>query len=320
MRARVSLRDGEPEDRRGAFGVRAGALKAWGRRIPFARWLGQPLAQFCLIGAAIFAVYSLVGRPETAPNEIRIGASELRWLGEVWQGQFGRPATAEELRAAVDAYEVEEMRYREALALGLDRDDTVVRRRLAQKYDFLMGSQAGAADPTEAQLRETFEKAPERFSAPALTSFCQVYFGEGEAGLLRARAAVEELPAGAAGEAGALVAGGARLPFPRCYETAAPVEVARDFGSVFSGLLDKLPASAWQGPVESGYGFHAVLVTGRTPGRPLSFDEARPQVDEVWRAEAARQARETDERTLRKRYRIVVDEAALHAMTGGADR
>lgn len=313
-------RDAEPEGGpRRTSGPYPGFLR-WPRtvRIPLTRWLGQPLAQFCLIGAAIFAVYSLVGTRETSPTEIRVGAPELRWLNEVWRGQFGRPPNAGELRAAVQAYEAEEMRYREALALGLDRDDTIIRRRLAQKYDFLMGVQGPSVDPTEAELRAAYEKAPGRYTAPVSTSFCQVYFGGGDPGLLRARAAVAAIPAGVGGSPGAVGEGNGGLPLPRCYQSAAPVDVMRDLGSLFSGLLEKLPEGSWQGPVESGYGFHAVLVTGRTQGRPLSFDEARPQVDADWRAEATRQAREKAENDLRQRYRIVVDEGALRALTPGA--
>lgn len=277
----------------------------------------RPLVQFTLIGAAIFGVYSLSSRHETAPTEIHVGATELRWLHDVWQGQFGRPPNADEMRAAVKVYEDEEMRYREALALGLDRDDTIVRRRMAQKYDFLLGSQANEAVPTEAQLRAVFDRAPGRYTSPALSSFCQVYFGEGAAGITRAKAAVAALTPAARADPAALAQAPGPLPYPRCYQGASAVDVARDFGALFAETLGKLPAGAWQGPVESGYGFHAVLLGGRTPGTPLTFDQARRTVEADWRAQTTREARDRQDSDLHKRYRITVDEGALRALTGG---
>ena len=280
-----------------------------------ARLLRQPLLQFTVIGAVIFGVYSLVSHGETAPTEIRVGATELRWLHDVWQGQFGRPPSPEELRAAVKSYEDEEMRYREALALGLDRDDTIVRRRLAQKYDFLLGSQVSDATPTEAQLRAVYDKAHGRYVGPPATRFCQVYFGQGAEGFRRARAAVADLPPQALGDSEAVAQGPGALPYPRCYKAASPEDVARDFGDLFVGLLGKVPVGRWQGPVESGYGFHAVIVESRTPGKPLTFEAARRDVEADWRAQTVQAAHDEEQRGLLKRYHVTVDEAALAALT-----
>jgi peptidyl-prolyl cis-trans isomerase C len=281
------------------------------------RLSGQPLVQFLVIGAAIFGFYTVVARPDTAPTEIRVGATELRWLQNVWQGQFGRRPSIDEMRAAVKVYEDEEMRYREAQALGLDRDDTIVRRRMAQKYDFLMGSQATEAAPTETELRALFAKTPARYTAPPTFRFCQVYFGEGASGLKAAGAAVARLPAAAAGDEAAIAAGNRPIPFPRCYDGASRADVLRDFGTAFADVLGRLPVGTWQGPVESGYGFHAVLLATRTPGRPLSFAEAARALDADWRVQATRAARERQDRELRRRYTISVDEKALRALVAG---
>jgi hypothetical protein len=277
--------------------------------------LRQPLGQFLLAGSLICVVFALVARPEPAQTTIQVGAAELKWLYEVWQGQFGRAPTYDELRAAVKVYEDEEMRYREALALGLDRDDTIVRRRMAQKYDFLMGAQGTEAHPTETQLRTLFDAQADRYRAPALLQFCQVYFGLGPQGLLAARAAVAGLPPAVAKNRDAVKSANRELPYPRCFEGVSQEDVRRQFGTAFADVLSRLPLGSWQGPVESGYGFHAVLLLSRQPGRPLSFTEAVRAVDADWRAEATRQARAGLERDLRKRYRMVVDEAALRALT-----
>ncbi|KPF90532.1 hypothetical protein IP81_14985 [Novosphingobium sp. AAP83] len=271
----------------------------------------QPLVQFLIIGAAICGIYGLVARPQAAPTEIEVGATELRWLRNVWQGQFGRPPSVDELRAAVKVYEDEEMRYREAQALGLDRDDTIVRRRMAQKFDFLTGSQDNDTTPTEAELRAFFNKTPGDYTAPSAFGFCQVYFGDGAAGLNAAKVAVVNLSPAAIRDPAAIPAGIIAIPFPRCYQGTSRADVLRNFGTAFADVLGKLPVGEWQGPVESGYGFHAVLLTGRKPGQALSFAEARRSVEAGWRAQAIRTARERQDRELRSRYKITVDEKAL---------
>lgn len=280
------------------------------------RLVAQPLVQFLLIGTVIYGFYGLVARPETAPNSIHVGATELGWLRNVWQGQFGRPPSAKELRAAVKVYEDEEMRYREAQALGLDRDDTIVRRRMAQKFDFLMGSQANDSPPTEAELRAFFDKTPGNYTAPSAFGFCQVYFGEGANGLNAAKAAVVDLSPAAISDPASIRGANIQIPFPRCYKDAARADTLRNFGTAFADVLGKLPIGAWQAPVESGYGFHAVLLTGRTPGRKLSFVEARRTVEADWRAQATKAARDRQDRELRSRYKITIDEKALQALSG----
>lgn len=273
--------------------------------------------QFLLIGTAIYGLYGLVARPENPPNSIQVGATELGWLRNVWQGQFGRPPSAEELRAAVKVYVDEEMRYREAQQLGLDRDDTIVRRRMAQKFDFLMGSQANDSEPKEAELSAIYNKTPGDYTAPPVFEFCQVYFGEGAIGLKAAKTAVANLLPSAIGDAASIPDGNIQIPFSRCYKDAARADVIRNFGTAFADVLGKLPIGAWQGPVESGYGFHAVLLTTSTPGRQLSFAEAKREVEADWRTQATKAARERQDRELRSRYKITIDEKALRALSGG---
>ena len=285
--------------------------KDWGKL------LGQPLVQFVLIGALIFGIYRLSSGPEvTAPMEIHVGTTELRWLHDTWQGQFGRPPGAAEMRAAVKAYVDEEMRYREGLALGLDRDDTIVRRRLAQKYDFMLGAEALEGAPTEGHLRTYFDRERQRYMAPALTSFCQVYFGAVRGGLERAGGAVAALSPSALRNPGSVFKGSDQLPYPRCYDKAPPADVRRDFGDFFTKALSRLPLGTWQGPVESGYGFHAVLVGARTPGRRLNFSEARSSVETDWGKWSTEQARLRGDRALHERYRVTIDERALRALAG----
>lgn len=290
-------------------------------RQAFAGLLRQPLVQFALIGALIFGAWKIANpEAEAAPTEIRVGASELKWLHDTWVGQFGHPPDATEMAAAVRGYVDEEMRYREGLALGLDADDTIVRRRLAQKYEFMLGAQAGDMIPTEMQLSDFLAKNAERYRLPAKTSFCQVYFGDRAAGMAAAKAALAGL-GGAAGDPNARLSGREGLPFPRCYGAVLPREVARDFGDHFATVVDaRLSVGAWQGPVESGYGFHLVLVTRREPGDGATVAAVRPQLEADWRAQAMAAAKARQEADLRRRYKVTVDEAAMKRLVAGAGR
>ena len=284
-----------------------------------ARLLRQPLVQFVLIGAVIFGLYNLKdGDKPTSPTDIRVSSTELRWLHDTWIAQFGHAPNAIEMRSAVTGFVDEEMRYREGLALGLDRDDTIVRRRLAQKYDFLLGTQAADMVPTETQLRAFQAAHPANYIAPPLTSFCQAYFGSGGAGLASAKAVLEHLAPQRRLDPKAVTGGDIELPYPRCYASASAQDVAHDFGDFFGAAVAKLPVGPWQGPVESGYGFHLAIITARTPGAAQTFEAARPAIEADWRRATAAEARVRQDRDLRRRYHVTIDEAALRRIVEAA--
>lgn len=291
-------------------------------RQAFARLLRQPLVQFVLIGAVIFGAWKLKNpEAEAAPTEIHVGAAELKWLHDTWIGQFGHPPDAVEMRSAIRGYVDEEMRYREALALGLDADDTIVRRRLAQKYDFMLGAQAEDMIPSDRQLADYMARHADRYREPARTSFCQVYFGDRVAGMAATTAALAALSPTASADPQARLAGRGDLPFPRCYKAAHPVDVTRDFGGNFSQVVEaRLPVGRWQGPVESGYGFHLVIATARAPGAAGTLATSRASVEADWRLESMTAARKRQEQDLRRRYEVTVDEAAMKRLVGDAGR
>ena len=280
------------------------------------RLLREPLLHFLLIGIVVFGAWQLRhGNEPTNPIEIRVGAAELQWLRDTWIGQFGHPPDATEMRSAIRGYVDEEMRYREGLALGLDRDDTIVRRRLAQKYDFTLGVQTADVTPTEAQSRAYFERNPGRYPAPRLTTFCQVYLGATPQAF---QAATTRLTALAPAERRNPQAGlgpADDLPFPRCRTRADPADLARDYGDLFAEVVGRrLPPGQWEGPVQSGYGYHLVMVTARTAPARMSFEAARPRLQADWRREQIEAARRREDEALRRRYQIHIDEAALTAL------
>src|SRR5580704_19189271 len=143
------------------------------------RILREPLLHFLLIGGLLFATYSWLRRgagDDAAPAEVRITASEVAWLKETWSRQWQREPTRDELRGLVTDFLKEELLAREARSLGLDQNDTIVRRRLAQKLEFLVQDTSRLAEPTEEDLRRFYKASPERFQTDAHISFTHVFF------------------------------------------------------------------------------------------------------------------------------------------------
>jgi parvulin-like peptidyl-prolyl isomerase len=196
----------------------------------------------------------------------------------------------------------EEVLYREALALGLDRDDLVVRRRMRQKMEFLNDGLAERG-PSEEELRAFLEENPERFLFPSRVSFRQVFIRPEEDDAVEKHAArlLARLRTGADPE----TLGDPTL-LPRSLRSATPREVAETFGARFAEALADTPEGVWSGPVESSFGAHLVRVSAREPGRLPALEEARGAVEREWAAERRAEARERFYDAVRGSYDVEV--------------
>ena len=244
-----------------------------------------------------------------AAPQIEVTAAVIERLRAASERQFGKTPDAEELRGQVMAHIREEVFFREALALGLDRDDTIVRRRLAQKMEFLMGDIAGAAEPADAVVREFFQKNAARYAKAGLVSFRHVYFKKEKRGAGTEAAAAEALGALAKGASDETMGD----PFLHGFEFAErePDDVSAAFGREFAEKLAVQPTGEWSGPVESSYGLHLVRVEARLEPRAVKFDEVRETVLRDFHDERRRIANSEVFEKLRERYQVTVDEAAL---------
>ena len=268
----------------------------------------DPLFHFALIGVAIFALARIGRGPLEGADTILVTASDVARLSVLWERTWRRAPTRDELEGLVADHVREEILYREAIALGLDRDDTIIRRRLRQKMEFLSEDLNVESEPGDEILEAFLSDNAEAFRiAPRLT-FRHVYLSRdarGEAVHADADRLLVEL---ASADAGADTAAlGDRLPLPFSLTDASQDEVARLFGPVFAESLVATRPGAWRGPVESGYGLHVVFVEERQPARAPELAEVRDAVRNEWLARARREANETFYRTLRESYDVSVE-------------
>jgi hypothetical protein len=270
-------------------------------------FLKEPLLHFLILGAAIFVAHRIAtGDAARDPQTIVVTQSQIATLtggfSRVWQ----RPPTVEELEGLIQEHIREEVYYREALALGLDRDDPVVRRRLRQKVEFLSEDTAAQAEPTDHDLREYLGTHPELFRVDRQYSFTQVYLNpERHVGRLAddAAALIAELRATGTGVDFSAV--GDRSLLEHRFEELPAGEVRKLFGEPFEARLAELEPGQWHGPINSGVGTHLVLIRERTEGRLPELDAVRAAVRNEWGNARREQAKEDYFQSLLKRYTVV---------------
>ena len=278
------------------------------------RWLREPLLHFLLAGGVLFGAYAWLNRGESESGAIdrtiRLTEREVTWLSEIWARQSRRPPRDVELRGLIADYLREELLSREARALELDRDDIIVRRRLAQKMSFLLEDTANLALPTEEELRALYAADRARFDVPAQVSFVTVYFNADERGKRApedARAALVQLSAGSPSSDPAAIGDSSLLPAEM--HDVDEQAIAGIFGTDFARTIIKLLPGDWQGPIESSFGLHLVRVTARRETEPRPFEAVRDSLVEEWRRRAQENAKQAYFAGLLERYDIEATES-----------
>jgi len=277
-------------------------------------WQGlrkHPVVHFALIGCVLFGLNALRqgGGPSDDEAAIRVDRPRLEALAGIWTAQFGRRPTETELTSVARAWAVEEMRVREARRMGLDRDDSVIRRRLAQKYAFLVNNPANQAAPSDDALRKYLADHADRYASPSRYSFEQIFYSSdrGQSAAYSAAQAALAHPDAAKGDA---------FPGAPIERNATEEEVRQDFGSNFASALPRLKPGFWDGPVESGFGFHLVKITARKALAPPKFADVRGQVLADWLADAAQGAAVKANADLERRYHVSLDTEAVRGVAG----
>ena len=261
-----------------------------------ARLVREPLVHVVLLGVVLFGVHRVVATPK-ASQEVVVPADALAGLRDDFRRRTGRMPSATDEQALVDAYADDEIRVREAMALGLDRGDLVVRRRLIQKMDLLLENTEQVPPPTEAELQAYLAAHAARYASPPRVSFTHVFVSTQRAGD-RAGSEAEALRTQLESGADPATLGD---PFLRGREFRlhAQGELAGIFGAPFAGEAMALPEGTWSTPLRSTFGLHLVRVTEKRAGTAPDLAAVREQVEREWRAER----RATLDREVRARMR-----------------
>lgn len=248
--------------------------------------LREPLLHFLLIGALLFGIGAIRGDSSSVEpvRRIVVDSGQIFSLIEGWRRTWRRPPTELELQGLIEDFLQEEIFYREALALGLDRNDAIIRRRLRQKIEFLSEDLSETIDPTDEELQTYLEENAASYRLDAIFTLVHRYFNvdrRGDAAYADAKRAVEMLD-GIDGGDGAAPAGD-RLPLPTVFENASERDLATAFGTEFSQAVMEAEVGLWQGPIRSGFGFHTIFIAERIEGRMPALDEVRFAVERDWR-------------------------------------
>lgn len=276
-----------------------------------ARWLREPLLQFLVVGVLLFGVWKAVSPDSYAPGQtdrIVLTDDDLEQLATTWIMAGRALPSPEQMQRLVDDRVREEVLYREALALGLDKDDTIVKRQLARKMEFLAEDVSKLEEPKPEVLKAWLEKNKERFTLPPRISFRHVYFSPDRRGAM-VRADAERVLSQLAGkpmDAPGIETVGDPFMFQQYYGDRAYDDFARQFGPPFARALVQLPPGAWTGPIASGYGWHVVFVESLTPQRTPDYEEIEADVKSAWLEDRRNEVRARMYEAMRARYEVVL--------------
>ena len=284
------------------------------------KFLREPLVHFLVIGAALFVLYGVMGQQEGEEKEraITITSGEINWLTDAWQKRWNRPPTAEERDGLIQQYLREMILYREAVAMDLDKDDTVIRRRLAQKLEFLTQDLISPQPATKGELQSYFEAHIDRYQAPDLITLTHVFFDPDKRGnrtlkdaetIKTKLIALKQPPQDARSF-------GDPFMLQSYYPERSEAELAKLFGRGFAEPVFKLAPQQWHGPVLSGYGTHLVYVHNLQKSEPPGFTEVEARVRQDWENDKREQLNEQFIASLMGRYDVTIEDVPIGEKLG----
>ncbi len=263
--------------------------------------LKEPLVHFLGGALLVFAFFWATGtNRDPADYAISIGETDVERLKAGWVQNFRRAPTQDELDSLIDQEVKEEIYYREALRLGLDRNDPLIRRRLFTKMRFLDNQEGAQDNPSDALLQKWLDDHPEKYALSSLYDLEQIYLGR------NAERSISETLDGLNQGTMEPDVIGQPISLPAKLNQAGAFEITRQFGEKFIAELDSIIVGQWQGPIQSGFGQHLVKVTSKTPGKPPALDDVRQTVTNDWRAAQTANLEEAAFDKYRAQYEIKV--------------
>jgi len=282
----------------------------------------EPLLHFLAAGAALFLYFHWSGAGSgTASGRIVLTAGQIGHLSSGFAQTWRRPPTDTELKSLIDDWVREEIAVREAMAMGLDRDDTIIRRRLRQKLEFLAEDVTTSAPPTERELQAWLEAHADSYRSEPQVAFRQVYVSRERRGTRTeadARAILARLTA--AGPGAKIDNLGDPITLPQENDLAPHSDIARTFGQDFAARIETIAPGKWTGPVESGYGLHLVLVRGRDKESLPDLAAVRPDVERDFLEERRKRHLAAMYQRLLEKHSVVIERPAGNPAAAGSTK
>lgn len=281
-------------------------------KVKLLRILREPLCQFLIIGTGIYALYAAFAEPsqEELDRTIVITEDQVDSFATSFARRWKRPPTNDELLGLVREYVRETLLYREALSMGLDQDDHIIRRRLAQKLEFLTSDLVALNPPDEATLEQFLQENIQQFRGPDLLTFSHVFFDpdkRGDATLGDAEALLMELV-----ELGEptqdVLKRGDRFMMQSYFPAASQLDIQRQLGSGFAEAVMELEPGQWHGPVLSGYGTHLVYVSSHKSAPEPALADVREQVAEEYLRRQTEKFNVEYLDALAQRYEVIMEQ------------
>jgi hypothetical protein len=281
------------------------------------KWLREPLLHFLLIGALLFVIYGVQNDGISDQSKrIVLTQDDIHRLSLLWEKQRQRPPSQTELKGLIEQQIREQVMYREALAMGLDKNDSIVRRRLAQKAEFISSDLAAQIEPSEADLTEYLSNHLDQFEIPGRISFVQIYLSTDKRGADVMKDASQLLvELGNAGHDVDVTTFGDAFMFGQEHKQLTESEVSRLFGKDFASQLFSLSAGSWQGPVRSAYGLHLLQIKNKTAPRQAALKTVHDKVREEWMNQQRKIIDNAFYNSLRNRYEIIIEDYNLNDLT-----
>ncbi len=274
------------------------------------RFIREPLVHFLMLALLVFAAYGLMSGKQQETGAIDVSQAKIEQLAGLFAQAWQRPPSPSELKGLIDDYVKEEIYVREALRLGLDTDDTVIRKRLRMKMEFVSDAEAEATPPTDAELQVYLSAHPDAFRKAPQVAFEQVYINPDKHGADADDAARELLEPLRTNAAFAASAGDPTL-MPASLPLTDQQGIAQIFGDEFAAAIIGLAPGQWQGPLPSAVGLHLVRVTEHLPGSLPTLSEIRPQVEREWMNEHRNVVEQQRFNDLLKRYKVTIEPIAV---------
>jgi len=276
------------------------------------RLAAQPLVQFIVLGAILYGLYAWTGGSSAGEPDsvIRVTASDVNRLETSWRARWNRPPTEDEFAGLIRAHIREVALYRHAVAMGLDRDDPVVRRMLGQKLQTLTQNVLEfSLSPTDQELKDYYAENAEQYRPPDLITYSQVFLDpdrRGDETLRDAREILAKLRSTGAPTA-EIESLGDSFMLQTYYPQKAYFDISRLFGHGFADSVVALSAREWHGPVLSGYGVHLVYVHEHETNKMPEFEAVKERVQQEWLDKRQRELQDEFVSTVVSSYDVVFE-------------